>query len=490
MIRKIVALDIKRKHPITLNADTDIEYSRFANKIRERLAIALLPHTDEEVVTEVALNLTLYLEDVIADCGIWRTFVTKHKELYGKPLPFYRVDESTYYTDEPCVGDVQFVIWQTLYNTLGAVLNPEESYLLDAASAVMDVIEESFETLPINTTLADYFHKAGFLTDFIPTRFLLRWLMLDCYLTGTPQLYPILEENASELMSVLEDGSMATYQIDCLAAFTYKVGPMAYFPTEWLRFILAENGNKEAAQIITDMVFYDYSAYQVTKEDDKGVYLESVQGEEIFITYTALNLKKGVLAKGKLVLMSLVRFKDKWELNGMLSEATGSDLFERYRKEEEEKKKITKGIPRYKALMELSGGSPFFYFKDTKEYKTFLKKEMKLKDARLIDRSFPDEEHNIVLFMPSAKEGFDTVSELACFLQDERNPYYEEDLDSKSIWEAFINLTTPGMIDYIIRQNMLPNLSFPIVNGEEERARSLVSENIDFLARCLKRMNY
>lgn len=490
MMQRIVALDIKRKHPVRLNCDTDLEYAGFANKVRERLTTALLPHTDEEVVTEVALNLTLYLEDVIADCGIWRTFVTKHKELYKKSLPFYPVEESSYYADEPCVEDVQFVIWQTLYSTFGILLNPEECYLMDAASAAMEVIEEGFETLSINTTLADYFHKAGFLADFIPTRFLLRWLMFDCYLTGTPQLYPILEENANELMSVLENGSMAAYQTDCLAGFTYKVGPMAYFPTEWLRFILAGNGNKEAAQIISDMVFYDYSAYQVMKEDDKGVYLESVQGEEIFITYTVLNLKKGVLVKGKQALMSLVRFKDKWELNGMLSEATGSDLFERYRKEEEEKKKITKGIPRYKALMELSGGSPFFYFKDSKEYKTFLKKEMKLKDAKLIDRSFPNEEQNIVLFMPSAKEGFDTVSELACFLQDERNPYYEEDLDSKSIWEAFINLTTPGMIDYIIRQNMLPNLSFPIVNGEEERARSLVSENIDFLARCLKRMNY
>lgn len=85
----------------------------------------LQPHTssqeeklgdmDDGLVKAVALNLTLYFEDVLADAGIWRSFTDRMHELYGKYLPFYQIDEAEYLRDEPNLPDVMFIIWNTLH---------------------------------------------------------------------------------------------------------------------------------------------------------------------------------------------------------------------------------------------------------------------------------------------------------------------------------------------------------------------------------------
>ena len=44
----------------------------------------------------VVLAVVGYYQDVIADAGIWRSFVEAHKHLYGTPLPFYDCDGDDY----------------------------------------------------------------------------------------------------------------------------------------------------------------------------------------------------------------------------------------------------------------------------------------------------------------------------------------------------------------------------------------------------------
>lgn len=62
---------------------------------------------------EICLYTAAYLEDVISELGLWRSFVNKHSELYGTALPFYTLTPD-YTKDEINEEDIRFIIWNTL----------------------------------------------------------------------------------------------------------------------------------------------------------------------------------------------------------------------------------------------------------------------------------------------------------------------------------------------------------------------------------------
>lgn len=82
----------------------------------------------------------MYLEDVISEAGIWRSFVEKMHELYGKYLPIYNLDDD-YLLDEPNQQDVAFIIWYTLLRHRGdhvGFINPETPNIMDIIVSVDD----------------------------------------------------------------------------------------------------------------------------------------------------------------------------------------------------------------------------------------------------------------------------------------------------------------------------------------------------------------
>lgn len=58
------------------------------------------------------MYIAAYLEDQISGLGLWQSFTTEHKRLYGKYLPFYAVS-SDYIADEINEEDIRFIIWNT-----------------------------------------------------------------------------------------------------------------------------------------------------------------------------------------------------------------------------------------------------------------------------------------------------------------------------------------------------------------------------------------
>lgn len=107
MPTKIVALDIKERHPKLLDSKTDFIYARFGNQLLTILRRQLPDNTIED---NIDIALTLYMEDIIAESGLWHGFVMRHKELYGKYLPFYPIDEDEYFLNDSNVEDIQFLI--------------------------------------------------------------------------------------------------------------------------------------------------------------------------------------------------------------------------------------------------------------------------------------------------------------------------------------------------------------------------------------------
>ena len=84
---------IRKGHPFGVSSPTDKDYADIANTV-----LAMLRYTpfcaerSEDELKRIALKLTLYFEDMVSEIGLWHSFVRKHQQLYGKPLPFYHVE--------------------------------------------------------------------------------------------------------------------------------------------------------------------------------------------------------------------------------------------------------------------------------------------------------------------------------------------------------------------------------------------------------------
>lgn len=76
----------------------------------------------EMVLTANALKaiisrVVMYFEDIVADAGMWRAFVRKNQELYGRSYLFYE-SEGELYVDEPDINAVRLLVWDAFRDFL------------------------------------------------------------------------------------------------------------------------------------------------------------------------------------------------------------------------------------------------------------------------------------------------------------------------------------------------------------------------------------
>lgn len=189
----------------------------------------------------MAIKVVLYFEDIICDGGIWRSFVNKHRELYGKTLPFYPVDEKDYQADEPHVEDIRYLLWEVVMDCYQDVMiNPQDKLLAEIAKIFYDVLDAEFEKAPINEGMQQFFQEATFMADFIEMREMLGWLWMDCYLTEGHKKFDVAEEMIDEVCDVLHFDNhdpRAIYAALSQMVFRYQCGPLALFPAEWLALL-------------------------------------------------------------------------------------------------------------------------------------------------------------------------------------------------------------------------------------------------------------
>lgn len=104
----------------------------------------------------VALVLSIYLEDCVADTGHWREFINWHQASYGRYLPFYTLSDD-YLPDEINEVDVAFLLW-AINSPVGEdyemVENPMDEDLLELAGLIYQKLDAAFEQAPISSHLA------------------------------------------------------------------------------------------------------------------------------------------------------------------------------------------------------------------------------------------------------------------------------------------------------------------------------------------------
>lgn len=219
---------------------TDTYYLSLANRLA---AIAkdkgLFPHYPEKAVERAALALVGYYQDVICDAGVWRSFISENRRLYGFTVPFYD-DGGDYLDYELNQIDVRFMVWYSLSMNYESrrVWNPMDSEITEGADEWWRVLDEAYDESPMPE---DYrlTHELEIHAEEDSDAILKlgNWLFMHCYLM-TPAYALTLAEIASEFDLSKEDGLIAFQKRMEQSMVEDPTGPLALYVREWLYLMI------------------------------------------------------------------------------------------------------------------------------------------------------------------------------------------------------------------------------------------------------------
>lgn len=481
---------IRSLHPRTLSpSPTDQDYALLAN----RLERALLTEQMDEIASPEAMKaiisrVIMYYEDIIADAGMWRAFVTKCRELYGCPYPFYPV-EGEVYTDEPDINAVRLLLWDAFRDFRGqhTVINPENPYLNKAAQILYDILDSEFENTPINEQLADYFRKASFANDFYEMRDVLKWILFDCYITSDAYAHEMVTEYMDEYEPVIT-GYHSYYSAECATPMLCQVGMLALLPKDWLALFISEVGDKQTAKKIADIETTDFvDVLRKTSYDKNTVSFVDIDDRAIVIERGySYDIAEKELQSGFGAIGCYAKYDGKWYLNGNQSWGNVEKYFKMWREE-----KHSHGIDKehYDSLMKQSGGSPVFYVKNYRQLRKFFQEQVGWKGLDGL-KPFHDEK-DFAVYVPAVDSAIATIPDIAVSIKDPRNPCYDADeAGYMALGIIADGSSAPGeLVRYLIAHQMLPDASINSLKGPAHGQR-LLQDNIDFFARAYRRKDY
>lgn len=210
--------------------------NRLADLARER---GLFPSYPEKVMERAALALIGYYQDVICDAGVWRSFITENRRLYGYTVPFYS-DEDNYTDFELNKADVKFMVWYALSMNYEnrRVCYPFDSEIIEGAEVWFEELEKVYDEAPIPVDFRISPELELHSEEDRPAIMkVANWLFMHCYLM-TPAFALTLAEISSEYDLTNEDSVLELQKRLDIAMWQDPTGPLALYLGEWLYLII------------------------------------------------------------------------------------------------------------------------------------------------------------------------------------------------------------------------------------------------------------
>ena len=271
--------DWKTLHPYSGSAPTDLYYITLANKVlaairavETSLEESDYRKIDETEQKELACILTAYFEDIISQTGIFQAFTRIHGKRFGKPLPFYTLDED-YTPGEINIEEVQFLVWHyhMQLNNLDIPYSPTLDTFAAIASDVMEIFETEYESAPENEKLLQYFRideKESHNLYALHARFL--WLCTQSYLFFNNGF--LLEDQAETLAEEAKEAGMDEQIPDMVNllcndfGFNHVTEFMQLTPPRWLAEVLGKDSPLYASLSSMGHKYTGYFRYENADE--------------------------------------------------------------------------------------------------------------------------------------------------------------------------------------------------------------------------------
>ena len=488
---KIFLNDWLKNKPYTNHNSVDIEYINLSNKVynlfQEYFNIFEMLSIDDNEIKELSIFLVCYLEDLVSDTNIWKTFVKINSRNYKKPVPFYSTKD--YRENEVNIIDIQFLIWY-FFNIINPnrFLSPYDEYLYVLANNAFTVLDEEFDYISENELLKkSYLLKNN--ADYYEVRKTIQKYLFESYLFGIDTKQK-LEIKIADIFSENENIEDSEYFLRIYNSIVDELTIsnstklLSLRGKEWLREIIGENNEtSNDIESISDKIigFFFFKG-----ENELNYIFENIATEKIFEVTKDSYIAKINPKDDTIYYIELVNWKDNWVLSGItMQQPFNADLILDQKNsiearniiltnEKVELNEIVSLIKKQeKAFIEYFGSKIVFisskniqttiqnyhdfynnYFAENKDNETIdqIKNRHKKKgffyDDKNIDYDFGDS--TILLFF-NENTGLEIYQDIASIFPDEKNPFKEkENIDlikqflfsdefSKEITKYFIN---------------------------------------------------
>lgn len=516
MTKKIVIKDLKACHPNAKASQTDMYYMRLANKIQDQLCKLAITadKNNEEVIHRGAILLTNYMEDIVADSGVWRTFSNLCMDLYDHPVPLFH-EEEEYYPDEPSLNAVRFLLWIAWSDVTDSFVFSDSINLDIMAITAFSILDEAFEDAPVNEQLAeDTEAMLRYATEgFDGLRDVLKWQYNNCYLTSGERNDILLNKHAEEMLSLSEEGfippislDMAFYYASTRCIFIYKTGHLALYPKDFLAAMMRTTGMEQQAEDVESIEFLNFGTYKiesiesssVTSRKARGarrVKLAKNDGKQIDINANELPMPDGKELEDfeGFMATSFVFYQGEWHLNGILMPL--ENIAEKW-------DNLCKEYPGYmepglqtltgEMMLERTGGQQIAYFADREELKDYLVEKIRfpLNYLDFIDER-GGELPTVFIDTEEPKNCLQFFFGYSPCIADPDNPFYDKEKARESainmLWNA--RCVTTNAVNYMLEHGFLPDIYEDKVlstfSTKEEKRK-----DIDFLMRYYRREDF
>ena len=143
--------------PYQHQTKTDSYYLKLSNEVKqtilsEKTAFVFFMYINKKDIDLLSCFLCAWFEDIISQTNIYGSFVSIHKRLYKKQLPFYDLDE--YYEGEINPHDVSFLIWYFL-NVVQTekFIAPFNDFIDKTAEKIFAIFDNAWDHAPENKLL-------------------------------------------------------------------------------------------------------------------------------------------------------------------------------------------------------------------------------------------------------------------------------------------------------------------------------------------------
>ena len=273
-------------------------------------------------------------------------------------------------------------------------------------------------------------------------------------------------------------------------AFRYQVGPLALKPQEWLAALFNVHGHADKAANVATIVAKELEPYVLERYDRQSVTLRNVDDELMTVRRTPYFNVQTTLLKSpdtEGCVGSYARYNGEWYLNGMNTWGDILRLIPEYKKERDiERNANFADIAKDKDSILRS--KQLFFFKTNNEYQRFLEEELKMPKGS--KAPLPRGVKNIILFIPNLAEGkLCTIMDCAEYICHPDNPMYNREKAKSHFLISDLDHVPGEFIRYAVANNLMHDFALNSNRGYA-RGRQLAQDNLDFLARTLRRQDY
>jgi hypothetical protein len=521
---RIFISDWLKLKPYQTAEASDSYYLRLSNGVKE--AVLNSDYTDfiKSNIPNVNLFscfLTSYFEDIISETNIWKSFISMHRKMYGKFLPFYACDD--YFEGEINQQDVAFLTWYYL-----ALMNrnyftsPLNSNIIGIAGLVMQNFDEAYEKAPENKQLKIHFSLTENEVDFYKVRTSISNILFKSYLLYPDNQQVLLDMQHEILAQPKEFKVLEMYLVDGHAGLTnsLQTSLLGLQGKEWLAEILGEN--HPLRQDVLDLSDRVSGFFYYKGQNEHAHILEHVAtGIAFHVTNKSLELNAHQLKSNLIVYMGIVKWREEWWFSGVLFDAKHNDAVIKEEKENmaskfgpyflAEKNQLIREVLDYKlkVFYQFSNGKDIVFLPKS-QLKEFLnglskmhtesinhmkkglfglfskpKNEAKSWDELNVNRQIDanKEEGLLVFFNP--KSGIEVAEDVVSAFPFNHNPYYNEANSEEDFLSILNNKTISKELALFCLDNFKHKFSF--LNKPDWH---LILANLDFLMRFWKSDSY